>query len=591
MHKNAIYLGIADSHDAGVAVIADGYVLAAVNEERFSRKKMAAGFPRLSLEYALNRVGVKPEQVSGIGLAGKSSAGAAIPLTNDFSNEQGQYLLSQRAAEMIDRLPGGHTLMASGPSLGVYRALMGIKAKDRTEAVRQSLSRMGIGAPVHSFDHHDAHLASAYYSANRPDAIVISNDGFGDGLCSKVAVGNQSTGRLEVISTNSFFNSLGVYYNFATLLCGFSKAHHAGKTTGLAAFGDPAHTLEVFRDLIRWNPESGTYVNHGRIFRNCIADLRARLAGVSREDVAAGIQRHCEDILTTMVRYYVERTQRRHVVLVGGVHANVKVNQKIAEIPGVETVFVFPNMGDGGLALGGAYLASLKNGQELRPSVFEHAYLGPAYLESEMAEAVTEAGLPCYRPEHYAREVAKLLAEEKVVARFDGAMEYGPRALGNRSILYSATKPEVNKWLNQQLSRTEFMPFAPVLREQDAAAFLENYGPATSHTAEFMTITYGVTARCKREAPATVHVDGTARPQVVRREVNPSYHDILTEYNELTGLSVLVNTSFNMHEEPIVCTPQDAVRAFLDSNIDVLAMGPFIVTNPAREVRPGLEPS
>lgn len=580
--QKKIYLGIADSHDAGVALIADGHILAAINEERLSRKKMASGFPHLSLEYVMNRVGIKPNDISGIGLAGRSSAGAAIPLNNDFANDQGRFLISQRTAELIDRLPGGHSLMASGPSLAIYRAMMGIKAKERTETLRQSLSKMDINVSIKSFDHHDAHLASAYYSAGQPDALVISNDGFGDGLCSKVAVGNSQTRNLEIISANSFFNSLGVYYNYATLLCGFPKAHHAGKTTGLAAFGNPERTLEVFRDLIRWNEKAGIYVNHGGVFRNCINDLRNRLAGASREDIAAGIQRHCEDILTTMVRYYVERTQRQHVVLVGGVHANVKVNQKIAEIPSLKSLFVFPNMGDGGLALGAAYLAAIKDGQELQPTFMEDSYLGPTYPENEMLEAISDASLTCYKPEHYAREVAKLLAEEKVVARFDGAMEYGPRALGNRSILYAATKPEVNKWLNQQLNRTEFMPFAPVLRAQDAPAFLKNFGPVTSHAAEFMTITYDVTDRCKQEAPATVHIDGTARPQLVRQEINPSYHDILSEYHALTGLSVLVNTSFNMHEEPIVCSPRDAVRAFLDSNIDILALGPFIVTHPAR---------
>jgi carbamoyltransferase len=586
-----VFLGVTDSHDAGVVLIADGEILAAIGEERLNRRKMASGMPLCALSQIWDVAGVSPDEVVSVGVAGHSSAGAEIPINNDFSDDRGRYLPSQRVAELIDLIPGGRQLLASGPASSCYRATMPLKTSSRVASIRQHLQQFGVRAPIRTFDHHDAHIASAYYSAGRPNALVISNDGFGDGLCSKVAVGNSRIGGLEVLSENSFFNSIGVYYNFATLLCGFAKAHHAGKTTGLAAFGDPTHTLEVFQDLIRWHNDSGIYVNHGRIFRNCIADLRDRLSGASREDIAAGIQRHCEEVLTTMTRYYVERTQRQNVVLVGGVHANVKVNQKITEIPGLESVFVFPNMGDGGLALGGAYLAALNDGQKLQPSLLKHSYLGPTYLESEMLEAVTEAGLPFYRPEHYAREVAKLLAEEKVVARFDGAMEYGPRALGNRSILYSATKPEVNKWLNQQLNRTEFMPFAPVLREQDAMAFLENYGPATSHTAEFMTITYGVTGRCKREAPATVHVDGTARPQVVRREVNPGYHDILTEYNELTGLSVLVNTSFNMHEEPIVCTPQDAVRAFLDSNIDVLAMGPFIVTNPAREGRPGLESS
>ncbi|MSQ99183.1 MAG: carbamoyltransferase [Xanthomonadales bacterium] len=583
MSRPQIFLGISDSHDAGVALMADGKVIAAVNEERLNRKKMAAGLPLLSLKAIWGIAGVSPEQVGAVGVAGLSSAAEAIPLNNDFSDNRGQHLFSQSAAEIIDRIPGGHGLMRSAAALALYRGMMPARGGARIFRIGELLQRMGVVAPVHAYDHHDAHLASAYYSSGAADSLVVSNDGFGDGLCSKVALGDPESKRLKVISSNSFFNSLGVYYNFATLICGFKKAHHAGKTTGLAAFGDPQRTIDVFRSMIRWDPASGIYRNDGGVFRNCIAELRQRLAGVSREDVAAGIQVHCEEILSAMVRYHMDRSGCPKVVLVGGVHANVKINQRIAEIPKLESVFVFPNMGDGGLALGAAFLAQIDvTGLPPDPRAIEHVYLGPDYSENEMLSAISEAGLPYDRPAHCARAIAALLAQEKVVARCDGAMEYGPRALGNRSILYPATKPEVNKWLNQQLNRTEFMPFAPVLRDVDADAFLKNYTTVNSRAAEFMTITYDVTDRCKREAPAIVHVDGTARPQVIRREVNPRYYDILTEYHALTGLSVLVNTSYNMHEEPIVCSPRDAVRAFWDSNIDALALGPFIVSNPAR---------
>ena len=507
-----------------------------------------------------------------------------MPTNNDFSNDSGEYLLSQRAAEFIDCLPGGHKLLSSSSSLAFYRATMPLQASIRIEKTRRHLKQMGISAPIQSFDHHDAHLASAYYSAGQPDALIISNDAFGDGLCSKVAVGNPQTGGFDILSSNSFFNSLGVYYNYATLLCGFTKGHHAGKTTGLAAFGNPAKTVEIFQEMIQWDSSQGIYVNHSGIFRNSIESLREKLSGYSREDIAAGIQKHCENILTEMVRYYVVQTRCEHIVLVGGIHANVKVNQRIAEIPELKSVFIFPNMGDGGLALGGAYLAmtSMKP-MSLKPTLIKHAYLGPTYSEADLLTALNQTDLPYYRPEHYATEVAQLLANDKVVARFDGAMEFGPRALGNRSILYSAARPEVNGWLNQQLNRTEFMPFAPVIREIDAPAFFKNFNEKTAHTAEFMTITYDVTDRCKNEAPATVHVDGTARPQIIKRNINAGYYDILTEYQKLTGLSILVNTSFNMHEEPIVCSPQDAIKAFLASNIDALALGPFIITNPSRK--------
>jgi carbamoyltransferase len=405
---------------------------------------------------------------------------------------------------------------------------------------------------------------------------VISNDGFGDSECARVATGGADY-RLRVLAAQSFFHSLGVYYNYVTLFCGFPKSHHAGKTTGLAAYGDASRTLPVFRDLIAWDDRSGLYWNRGRLFRNAIRDLNARLAGSSREDAAAGIQRHCEDVLSEMVRWWVARTGERHVVLTGGVHANVKVNQRIAEAVDLDSLSVFPNMGDGGLSLGAAFLALADVAPErARPQTLRHAYLGETFSDDAIEAALRRSGVRYSRPAQLAPAVAAQLASGRIVARFDGAMEYGPRALGNRSILYQATDPEVNAWLNQQLRRTEFMPFAPVLRIEDAAAFMQRYDDRTAHTAEFMTITYDVTDRCKREAPAVVHVDGTARPQILRREVNPGYYDILTEYHRLTGLSVLVNTSFNMHEEPIVCTPDEAIAAFADSHLDVLAAGPFL---------------
>ena len=175
--------------------------------------------------------------------------------------------------------------------------------------------------------------------------------------------------------------------------------------------------------------------------------------------------------------------------------------------------------------------------------------------------------------------LARQLKGDRIVARVDGRMEYGPRALGNGSILYPATNPSVNQWLNRQQRRTEFMPVAPVVRIEDAPAFFERFDDKTAYTPQLMTITYDVTARGRREAPAIVHVDGTVRPQVLRRGVSPGYYDILDEYHKLTDLSVPVNTSFNLHEEPIVCTPEDARKAFYERDLDVLLMGTFLIVN------------
>jgi len=573
--RDELVLGISDSHDAGVALVRGDQILAALNEERLSRKKMAAGYPVRCLEELWRIARARPDEVDRVAVAGNASLGTP-PINNDFTDETGRASAAQRIAELVDRLPASGRVLSSPATASLYRGLMRPAVTGRLNGIARRLRDIGIRARVTAYNHHDCHVAAAYFTSGEPECLVVSNDGFGDGECSRVVVGRE--GRLELLSRNSFFNSLGVYYNYATQICGFPRSHHAGKTTGLAAFGDPGKTLSVFQSLLTWETTRGIYVNQGKLFRNCLRELQDKLESVAREDVAAGIQKHCEDVLTEMVRHYVVRTGRRRVALTGGVHANVKVNQRIAEIPEVASVFVFPNMGDGGLALGAAFLAMAESGART-PIKLDDVYLGSGFSEADIESHLRASGVPFSRPPDLAPTLARHLQQNRIVARFDGRMEYGPRALGNRSILYPATKPEVNLWLNRQLRRTEFMPFAPVIRAADAAAFFRGFDTRTAYTAEFMTITYDVTARCRQEAPAIVHVDGTARPQVLRRVVNPGYYNILEEYHRQTGLSVLVNTSFNMHEEPIVCSPIDAVKAFYESELDVLAIGPFLVEN------------
>lgn len=576
-------LGMSASHDTGAVVLRDGELVAAINEERLTRVKQAVGAPLLAVPAVLECAGISATEIDAVALCGRIALGD-MPVNSDLSLADGSVSGAQRLAEMIDALPGGPAIMRSKLAVGAYRALMPHVPQARVAEVRELLRRLGVRSEVagrlRRFDHHDAHLASAYYAGGEADCLVISNDAFGDGLCSKVAVGR--AGRLTVIAQNSFPNSLGCYYSYATSLCGFQKGHHAGKTTGLAAFGNPERTIEVFRRLIGWDAKAGAYVNRGPIFGRALRRMKDELAGFSREDIAAGMQRHTQDLLVAMVRHFMALTGLRKVVLVGGLHANVRANQCIAEIENLERLFVYPNMGDGGLAAGSAWLAwtEAQHGQIAMPPRLEHVYLGSDISHEDAAVALRSANLPVGEPSNLARAVAERLAASRIVARASGAMEFGPRALGNRSILYGAADRSVNKWLNDRLKRTEFMPFAPVCRDVDANEFFKNVTPATSHTAEFMTITYDATERCMQEAPAVVHVDGTARPQIVRREVNPEYYDILTEYNRLTGLSVLVNTSFNMHEEPIVRTADEAVAAFLESRIDSLALGPFLTDNP-----------
>ena len=304
-----------------------------------------------------------------------------------------------------------------------------------------------------------------------------------------------------------------------------------------------------------------------------------RLGPFSREDVAAGIQRHFENEIVRCVRAYVRRWGLERVALAGGCFANVRVNQVIREAPEVENVYVFPQMGDGGGGAGAAlwWWSRLEEASQARPTALERVYLGPAFTSERCRAALEgEPRVHWRRSDDIDAELARRLADGRIVARFRGPMEYGPRALGNRSILYKPTDPTVNDWLNKRLDRTEYMPFAPSVLEEYAGDYFQGWRPE-DRAAWFMTATYHVTPLCRRLAPAVVHLDGTARPQVVCRRHNPTYWRLIDLYRRRTGLAIVLNTSFNMHEQPIVCTPEEALRAFLAARLDVMGLEDYLV--------------
>jgi carbamoyltransferase len=300
-------------------------------------------------------------------------------------------------------------------------------------------------------------------------------------------------------------------------------------------------------------------------------------------DVAAAYQHVLEVVASEYVAHYLRQCNQRNIVLSGGVVANVKLNQRLKDLPGVDRIFIHPNMGDGGCGTGAALLEFLGYANLGRP--LANVFLGPAYSCEQIERALRRAQLNFEHCRPIEPRIASLIAAGKVVARFNGRMEYGPRALGNRSILYHAREPEVNQWLNQRLGRTEFMPFAPdTLFEHRHACYTNIDGG--EHAAQFMTLTFDCTPEMRRTSPAAVHVDGTARPQLVTAESNPSFYQVLAEYHRLTGIPSVINTSFNMHEEPIVCTPDDAIRAFLQGNLDYLAIAEFLVPHPSSQRPP-----
>jgi carbamoyltransferase len=441
------------------------------------------------------------------------------------------------------------------------------------EELESSLEELGLLDRLKRTEHHASHAANAYYTSGFDEALIVTLDGYGSGLAGSVSIGRG--GRIERLHCLQFPHSLGTFYESVTSGLGFQPSRHEGKIVGLAAYGDPS----VLRDVLlsRFRQEEGSFriiESNNPYFSRLLATEFPKI------DVAGGYQHVLELVACAYVGHYVRMTGLRNLVLSGGVVANVKLNQRLKELPGVEAIFIHPDMGDGGCGTGAALLELVGAGVDSVPKRLSNVLFGPSFTDDEVGEALARAQLPFAKYAAIEPKIAALVAAGKVVARFNGRMEYGPRALGNRSILYHAKEPAVNQWLNQRLGRTEFMPFAPATLYEERRECYRNIDGA-EYAAEFMTLTFDCTESMKRDSPAAVHVDGTARPQLVTPTANPSFYRILAEYQQLTGIPSLINTSFNMHEEPIVCTPEDAIRAFLQGNLDYLAISDFLVAHPA----------
>ncbi len=575
-------LGITDGQTSGAAVIEDGRILAAINEERIARIKLARGFPRASIAEVLRLSGSSPRDIAAVAVAQWN-----MELTEEVLEWPGWFEARGSDGDIhssffnLAARFGGLAHVVPGLKQAYYGLRIPVFRK-RRRRIRQILEQeFEIRAPVHFVDHHTAHAAAAYYTSGYDDALVVTMDGGGDGRCSRIF--EARGGEMQEIHSCASYDSLGNYYAYVTAICGFKAKRHEGKITGLAARGEPR-----YRDLLdsMIGCEDGRLVNRGRVlFNQALAEIRRRLPSEwAMEDLAASIQTVAEDVARAYVGHWVRKTGHRRLALAGGLFANVRINQEIHEIEGVDEVFVHPGMSDEGLATGAAleidHRLRRESGRAFRPEPLATVYLGNAYTDEEIAKALREAGLEF---EHHPGRVEELIAERlaagQVVARFHGRMEYGPRALGNRSILYQPGDPTVNDWLNELLKRTEFMPFAPACLAGDAGRLFVHPEGATE-TARFMTITFECTPWMAERCAGVVHVDRTARPQLVREEDNPSFHLILREYGARTGVPVVINTSFNVHEEPIVRSPEDAIRAFLDSHLDALAIGDFLVEGP-----------
>jgi len=558
-----LILGAYDRHDASAAVFEDYRLKAAVALERLTRiKGDGYRFPAEAVDECLSIAGARRSDVDVV----------CLPRTKYDPRYFHKTILdrvglgSMRSHELIREM-----------------AFWGYADPHALFDGARWLADHGFrpDARIHFYNHHKAHALSALFHMASDDAAAWTSDGYGDrvyyslyrlkdgAITAEIGGERESLGRQRAQRRES---AMGRLYHDATEALGFRPMRHEGKVLGLAAFGEPVH-LKLLRSFYRVTPDGRIEATAGR---REIRDTVRRIAKEGPRDVvAASVQAVLEEVMLEAMERIVERHQPKALGVAGGVFSNVKLNQRLAERFAFDEVFVYPAMTDCGEPAGGIleFLLARDGAATWLASRYPLAdvYFGRNY-DDVADEAFRQAGATAVASGDVATAVAGLVADGKIVGTYLGRMEYGPRALGARTILAAATDRKINDWMNKRLDRTEFMPFAPVVRA-DRADGPFRLGANMRGSARFMTITCDVAPEWRERIPAVVHVDGTARPQLVERSQNPVYHDVLTAYEKLTGLPVLINTSFNAHEEPIINAPGECVRALKDGRVDYVTTG------------------
>jgi len=558
-------LGINYLSESSVCLVNNGNLKFAISEERLNRIKNWYGNPYKSIDHCLKKNKIKLSKIDIISTHGTSSY-----LTKEATPHK-EYLLAIEEISKSKLNKRNKDLLIDQLK---FRENKEKKAYLRNKKLIDEIKRK-YKKKIEIFDHHLCHAASAAYFSGWKNCVVLTIDGYGDSSSSKLF--EFKNNKFNELRSSSILNSLGYFYGSITKYLGFKPQRHEGKILGLAAYGNPNKAYGVMKKLIyfdkkKQNFKGGFKDGYLPLFKN--EYFKKIFKGYTREDISAAAQKRLEEVVLLYVKSIKKKNYR--LALAGGVFANVKLNQKISQLKNVKEIFIFPNMGDGGLCVGAAALSyNLKTKKNLKK--IKNIYLGGEFTNTAILKTIKKFKLKFLTGAKINMLVAKKLHEGKVIALFNGKMEFGPRSLGNRSILSRATDPNINQSLNNKLKRTEFMPFAPITL---AEKFNEMYNDTKKNkkACEYMTVTLDCTKKMKKISPAAIHIDGTARPQIVNKRENPNLYKILKNYYTLSKIPNLINTSFNMHEEPIVYSASDAIRGFLQSKIDYLYIGNYLIS-------------
>ena len=560
-----IILGISHGHDASACLIINGVIVADAAEERFTRVKHDASPPCMAISYCLKEANITSDQIDVIAIGGQY-----LPIGMEryfaLSPEQEINIAALRPAAAKAR-----DLLLKKPSLDLPIYLNRFALSPECNFV--------------TFEHHYCHAAAAFFTRGRRDqCIVLTMDGIGEGTSVALWKGQENT--INLISKWGQDASFGWFYGNVTEALGWQHGDGEGTTMGLAPYGDArvvGDRLNKFHPVfsegnlvIPHNYGQASFVNdHGNYhwhFSEATEILKI-VQECGPENVAARAQEILEDQILMLVQYWTSTLGIHRLACGGGIFMNVKLNQRIWHDASLEEHWVYPNPGDAGLAVGAALAAWHQLKEPIQTMKLEHLYYGPAYSNEEIRLILDERGLDYRELDEPSLKAAELLANNKIVGWFQGRMEAGPRALGNRSILMSANHAENKDTLNARVKfRQSFRPFCPAMLFEKKEDYLE-----CCREAAFMITAFDVTSEKRGSIPAVVHIDGTLRPQTVRHETNARFHELIKTFGDLTGEYLVLSTSFNVRNEPIVCHPREAIKCFFDTGIDALVIGNFIL--------------
>ena len=549
-------------HDSAAALLKDGTLVAAAQEERFTRKKHDSGFPARAIAYCLHEGGITPRELDYVGFYDKPF-------------------------EKFDRIL--QTTLATWPrGFPSFIKAMPVWIKEKMWVPQMIRKELDYEGPILFSEHHIAHAASAFLVSPFNEAAILTMDGVGEWETTTYGVGRGNA--ITLLKSLHFPHSLGLLYSAFTYYLGFRVNSAEYKVMGLAPYGTPRYRDLILENLIDLR-EDGSFRLNMDYF---IYDRALRMTGTRfdslfghphrepespltefHKDVAASLQKVTDEVVIRLANHVYRETGLPNLCMAGGVALNCVSNSEILKRVPFKDIFIQPAAGDAGGAIGAAsYIRNTILGNE-REFVWKNAFLGPSFSEEEIGGFLDLKGIEYERLDGagLVRRVSRILAGQNVVGWFQGRMEFGPRSLGSRSILADARNAENWQRVNLKIKfRESFRPFAPVVLEEKMAEYFEFDRPSP-----YMLFTAQVRDEMRSKIPAVTHVDGSARLQTIRREDHELFYDLIRQFEQDTGCPVLINTSFNVRGEPIVCTPQDAFRCFMATEMDYLAMGPFLI--------------